>query len=368
MSGPRRVNGGALVGLDLRGAQRDVVDAHVVDQPREELPVKTVPADLQRIRRGRNRTRVRRRRHLRPIHIQTQRRPVICLGQERPRVGRKLASAEGIRVAAARDQPRIRLRRVRRRRLQIEVVIGLVDHIPPVRVDRRRINPRLQSHPTRQLQRRRIRNRHHRTRPVEAQRPAELPRRAPSRIRDRPVVAVARRVRDRRPRPLIKPVRRHEGRRVRTRGLRDGFSHQRRLPRLREHDLTVTQGPPSAGVRARCPATRALGCPAVGTLGPAVRERLPLGAVRRPAPRVGMRCPADHPWARRPPTCLARRRRTRRRAHRGRSDDRCDQQEPGPATRATCHTTYETNRRCDSLCESHKVRNSSQTASARHPI
>jgi hypothetical protein len=98
----------------------------------------------------------------------------------------------------------------------------------------------------------------------------------------------------------------------------------------------------SASVRARCAASRAWGGPTVVTVsGPTVGKGLTPCALGHLAPHAGMRCPADHPWARRPPTCLPRRSRARRRAHRGRSDDRCNKQQPGPAKRATCHTTDE---------------------------
>ena len=97
---------GALVGLDLGGGEGDVVDADVVDQAGEELAVETVPADLQRVRRGGDRAGMGRRGDLGPVDIQAQRRPVIGLGQERPGVGGQRGGAEGVGVAAARDHAR----------------------------------------------------------------------------------------------------------------------------------------------------------------------------------------------------------------------------------------------------------------------
>src|SRR5467141_4308660 len=45
----------AHVGLDLGLSEGAVVDAHLVDHPLEELAEETVPADLQRVGRGRQR-------------------------------------------------------------------------------------------------------------------------------------------------------------------------------------------------------------------------------------------------------------------------------------------------------------------------
>ena len=48
-SGGRCLSPASSVGLDLVGGERDVVDADLVDQPREVLAVDAVAADLQRI-------------------------------------------------------------------------------------------------------------------------------------------------------------------------------------------------------------------------------------------------------------------------------------------------------------------------------
>ena len=201
--------------LDLGGAKRRVVDADVVDQAGEELAIEAVAADLQRVGGGRDRSGVGGRRDLGAVDIQAHRRPVIGLGKERPDIGRQLGCTERVGVRAARDQPRVRPRRVARGCRQVEVVVALVDHVAPLGVDRRRVHPRLQRHPTRQMQRRGVGDRHQRAGAVELQRPAVLARRRPRRIGDRAVVPVPRRIGHGRPRPLIKPIRRHQPRRRR---------------------------------------------------------------------------------------------------------------------------------------------------------
>jgi hypothetical protein len=74
------------VALDFSNAQRSVVNSDLVYSLRKILAVNAVPADLQRIRRGRDGTRLRPAGHLHAIYIQPHRRPVIGRRQMRPRI------------------------------------------------------------------------------------------------------------------------------------------------------------------------------------------------------------------------------------------------------------------------------------------
>ena len=211
--GAGRADGGGLVGLDLGGGERDVVDADVVDHPGEVLAVDVVAADRERVGGGGDRAGVGGRCDLGAVDVETDVGAVVGLGQERPGRGRQRRAAERVPVAAACDHARVGLGRVGRARLQVVVVVGLVDHIAPGRADRGRVDPRLQRHPGREMQIAGVRDRDDRVRPVELQRLAVLAGRRPGRVRDRPVMAIPRRIRDRRPRPLIKRIRRHQPRR-----------------------------------------------------------------------------------------------------------------------------------------------------------
>ena len=127
-----RADRGRLVGLDLRGRERHVVDADVVDQAGEELAVDAVAADLQRVGRRRDRARVRRR--SRPA---SRSHTGAASSRRRSRSGTPRCSPGAPRC---RTRPRtlppaispaVRERAVRRARLEVVVVVALVDHIPP---------------------------------------------------------------------------------------------------------------------------------------------------------------------------------------------------------------------------------------------
>jgi len=75
---------GIHVALDLSDAQRPVVNPDLIYSPRKILTVNAIPADLQRIRRGRNSTRLRPTGYLHAVHIQPHRRPIIRRRQMRP--------------------------------------------------------------------------------------------------------------------------------------------------------------------------------------------------------------------------------------------------------------------------------------------
>ena len=226
-------DGGVHVGLDRRGAERRVVDAHLVDPPVEVLPPDRVATDLQRIARHRDRARLRLRRNQRPVHIQPQRRPVIRQRQMRPRVRRQRAPRIHVRVRTTKRATPRRPPTIERRALQVVVVVPLVDHVaPPIR-RRRRIHPRLQRHRTREMQRRRISHIHPRIAPVENKRTPKLPRRRPRRPHNRPHIPTPRRIPHRQPRPLIKPPRPNQPGRKRRAIRFDGRKRSRRRRRAR---------------------------------------------------------------------------------------------------------------------------------------
>ena len=200
-------DGCSHVGLDRCLRESAVVDAHLVDQAAEGLSVDAVAADLQLTRRTGDRPCLRLTGHQPTVHIEPQRRTVVGHSQKRPRVERQHRRGERIRVATPERAPAAgNAAAAVRRRHQVVVVVALVDHIAPRRRDGRGVHPRLERHRRAQLQRRRIRNIHTSIRPVERQGTAELPRRRPGRVRDRPVVPTPRRICHRRPRPCIKRI------------------------------------------------------------------------------------------------------------------------------------------------------------------
>ena len=151
-----------------------------------------------------------RRGDLSAVDVEAEGCAVVGLGQVRPAVGGERGGPEGIGVAAAGDRARVRPRGVGRGRLEVEVVVALVDHVTPVGVDGRGVDPRLERHPAREVQRGRVGDRDERACAVELQRLAVFAGRRPGRRRDRARVTVPRRVRDRRPRALIKAVSRDQ--------------------------------------------------------------------------------------------------------------------------------------------------------------
>ena len=123
----------------------------------------------------------------------------------RPGAGGELGGAVGLAVAAADDHARVRPLAVARGRLQVVVVVALVDDVPPGRSLTSRVDPRLQRHPGRQMQRGGVRDRDPRVRAVERQRLPVLAGRRPGRVRDASRVAVPRRVRTVAPDPSSNP-------------------------------------------------------------------------------------------------------------------------------------------------------------------
>ena len=175
--------------------QRPVVDPHLVDQTREPLPPDTVAAEAQDPRRRRHRTRHSRRGRQRPVHVQPQQRPVIGRRQMRPGIQRQRRRPDRVPLRADEhltQRPRAGL--IGKQPIHDPTRTLLEDHRPPT-TERRRPHPRLQRHPSRQIERVRIRHRHPVVDPVEAQRRAKPARPTPHRPRDRAHIPLPRRIR-----------------------------------------------------------------------------------------------------------------------------------------------------------------------------
>ena len=285
-----RADGRRHVGLDLRRGQRDVVDPHLVDQPAEELPVDVVAADLQRVRRRRDRARLRRARDLRPVHEQPHRRAVVGHRQVRPRARRQLRRPEGLRIAAADDRAAGRLAGRGRGRFQVVVVVSLVDHVAP---RARRPSPRF-THASSVIlvvrcRSRSVRDRHEAFDPLKESALPNFPALVQVAPFTEPVLPLPDGIGDARPRALVEPVRGDEAadRRLRRRGggvRRRGRGCRPRRSRGRD---SCSSCPPSSPVSAKVDAGRR----------PDLGEDRAAGALAalHPVPGDARRCPSPRP-------------------------------------------------------------------------
>ncbi len=195
--------------LNLRGGQRRVVDADVVDQTGERPAVHQAPANLQR-RAGRaDQAACGMTVHLRAVHEQPHHRPVIRHRDMRPGVGRQGVRTRHHRQPTA-DGPASG-RRCRAVGQREHIIVGaLVDEDLPAwhpHRGRRRIDPGFQRHRRGQVKRRRVRHGHVGGAPIERQRTAEFARRGPRRAGQRARATVAGRIARRRARALVEAIR-----------------------------------------------------------------------------------------------------------------------------------------------------------------
>ena len=191
-------------------AQGSVVDAHLIDQPGKPLAPDTVATQAQHARGSRHRTRDGRRARQRAIDVETHSRTVIGRRQMRPGVQRQRRRPDRIPLGADEHLPqRPRAGLIGKQPVHNPTRTLLEDHRPPT-TKPRRPHPCLQRHPSRQIERARIRHRHPVVDPVEAQRRAKPTRPTPHRTRDRTDIPPPRGVGDTRARPGIKPVCRHQ--------------------------------------------------------------------------------------------------------------------------------------------------------------
>ena len=186
------------VGLDRRGRERDVVDANFVNQALEELSVDAVAADLELIRRGRDRPRLRLRTGERAVDVEAEVRAVVGEREERPCVGGERGGPKDFRIAAAKGAPAGGPAALLRGRLEVVVVVPFVDHVAPRIRDGGRVNPGLERHAGRELQGGRARDVHARASAIEGKRSPVLPCGRPGRVGEGACVAASGGVRRRR--------------------------------------------------------------------------------------------------------------------------------------------------------------------------
>ena len=179
----------------------------------------------------------------------------------RPHANRQCVRPKRVRYRSTNRHSRSGTQRTEAARGQQVRVRLLLHHRTPIRLRRRRIDPRLQGHRRRQVQRRSVGHTHARARPVERQSGPEFPSRGPRRPVQRPHVPVPRQIRNRRPRALVERIRRHQIARlgVLCRSSQEPECHEDdermaevterapvALPRSREHDCRSHLPPKSA--------------------------------------------------------------------------------------------------------------------------
>ena len=173
--------------------------------PCEVLAVDAVAADLERVGRGGDRAGVGGGGDLGAVDVQTQGGAVVGLGEVASRCWPTGRRCRKRRRSCRRRSAGVGPGAVAGGAFEVVVVVALVDHVAPVGVDGRGVDPGFERQPAGEVQRGGVRDRDQRGGAVEGERLAVLAGGRPGRVRDRPVVPVARLIGDRRPRPLIKP-------------------------------------------------------------------------------------------------------------------------------------------------------------------
>ena len=145
---------GVAMSVWIAAAEREVVDADLVDQALEELavddcrpPIWTwfvevaiVPVFGLRV-------------DERAVDVEAEVRAVVREREERPRVGGERGRPEGVSIASAEGAAACGPAARGRGRLEVVVVVPFVDHVTPRVRDGRRVDPGLERHAGRELQR-----------------------------------------------------------------------------------------------------------------------------------------------------------------------------------------------------------------------